>query len=235
MAKITGKDGAFLLDKYDLSGEGNNTGVDVAVDAHEASAYGLEWKDFLEGLPGWTLSHDSWFDGDSNKADEVSQALIGAAEKLFGLYPEGMAAGKQGYEGKGILGGKSVTVPVNGVVALSLSAQSKGSLNRTKVLAKSDISGSGNGASQDFGQAGSKAVTAVLRVLAYSGSATVTVKVQESVNESSWDDLITFTAVTGTTAERKVSATAGKRYLRATWSFGANATTATILVAAENK
>lgn len=52
-----------------------------------------------------------------------------------------------------------------------------------------------------------------LHVTAFSGT-TGTVKIQHSTNDSLWNDLITFTAVTGVTAQRTVVTGTVDRYLR---------------------
>ena len=71
-----------------------------------------------------------------------------------------------------------------------------------------------------------------MHVTAFSGFTTATVKIQHSTDASSWADLITFTAFTGATWERKAVAngTTVNRYVRAVTDVTGTGTT-TFLVA----
>jgi hypothetical protein len=64
-----------------------------------------------------------------------------------------------------------------------------------------------NGASSAFGGVGH------IHVTAFSGTS-ATVKIQDSANDSSWADLITFANVTGVGAERLLVAGQVDQYLR---------------------
>ena len=76
-----------------------------------------------------------------------------------------------------------------------------------------------NGTSHNYGAATANGLVAHLHVFAFTGTS-VTVKIQQSSDNGSGDafaDLITFTAATGVTSERKVTAsltTAVEQYLR---------------------
>lgn len=76
-----------------------------------------------------------------------------------------------------------------------------------------------NGSSHNYGTATANGLVAHLHVFAFTGTS-VTVKIQQSSDNGSGDafaDLITFTAATGVTSERKVTAsltTAVEQYLR---------------------
>jgi hypothetical protein len=75
----------------------------------------------------------------------------------------------------------------------------------------------GNGTSSDNGAATTAGGAAVVHCSAFTGTS-VTVKVQHSADNSSWADLVTFTAITAAGAQHSTVAGTVNRYLRATWS-----------------
>lgn len=69
------------------------------------------------------------------------------------------------------------------------------------------------GASFDSGAGTTNGLQAYLHVTSFTGTS-VTVKIQHSTNNSTWSDLVSFTAATGKGTERKTVAGTVSRYLR---------------------
>jgi hypothetical protein len=74
----------------------------------------------------------------------------------------------------------------------------------------------GNGTSIDRGAGTTAGGVAVLHLTAYSGLTSIALKLQHSTDNSSWSDLVSFTAATAVGAERKFLAagTTVNRYVR---------------------
>lgn len=142
-SKIHGKNAKFYIDKIDLSGDGNSVTIDAGIDVAEVTSFGDAYKEFLEGAAGFTVSLDAFFNADSGELDERTQAMIALGAKQIGIYSEGSAVGKWGYEGEGILTAKPLVTPIGGAATLGLTAQGHGLLSRSYILENAAKTGVG--------------------------------------------------------------------------------------------
>lgn len=130
MAQIHGKDAYISLNGSVLSGEGNNVTLNISVDTADATAFGDNWKVFLEGVAEWNISAEFFFDGANKKAADVAMDTIGKGPKVVIFYPGGSGATNVSYTGSAIITKCNKSAPVGGAVTLSMSLQGTGTLTK---------------------------------------------------------------------------------------------------------
>lgn len=110
---------------------------------------------------------------------------------------------------------------VGEIVGLRTGLVTNGQLRWGRILhALTAETATGNSASVDNAASSANGGRAYLHVTAFSGFTNITVKVQQSVDNAVWTDLVTFAAATGVTAESPAAVTGTvNRYLRALWTF----------------
>lgn len=230
---IHGKDTKVLVDEYDLSGYFNSADVASTIDTAETTSFGSSSKSYIVGLRDQTVSLSGLYSQDTGGSDEVLSSILGAATTP--IVTVALVAGTIG--NRAILGrahqtNYAISNPVADVssVTADFTASTDAVTNQTLGIASGVMLTTG--ASIAFGSLGNLASVdntassaaggmATLHVTAntISGGAT-TLKVQHSADNSSWVDLITFSAVSATTVTSQLSPVAGtvNRYLRATAS-----------------
>jgi len=237
MAKIHGRNTDIYFEEFDLNADMNNVVIDTSIDTAEVTSFGDTYKEFVEGVAGFGLSIDAFWNGASDAFDEESFTEIAGSPVIVSVFPESDTIGNKGYSGHMIINGHSINAPVGGAVTLSVSGEGHQELSRVTVLDKDTMTADGQSASTDFGAAGSSKITGYLHVTAFSGFSNVDIAIQESSDNGAgdaWADAVNFTAVTGVTSERKQSTSAGERYLRVDVDVTGTGSI-TFLVAAENK
>lgn len=214
MAFTHGKGAAVLVDEFDLSAFLNTFDGAATADTAEVSTFGSSAKSYVAGLKDATISLGGFFDGAVGAVDEVLQAAIGGAA-LITLAPAGL----------GTIGNRvsladckgtsySVAATVGDAVTVSAEAQVTGGLLPGVLLASLVArTATGQTAAVDNGASTAAGAKAFLHVTAFTGT-DVTIKVQESPDNSTWADLITFTQATGVTSEVGTGAGTIDRYLR---------------------
>jgi len=192
-------------------------------DVAEDTAFGDNSKTYIAGQKDGTLTAGGIYDAAAGASAQVLESLLGTADAEVSYLPEGDAVGKRGYGLLSIPTQFSVQSPVDDIVAWSAEAQS--SVGKEPVLSLHALGAetvSGNGTGQDNAASSADGASAYLQVSAVAGTTpSLIVKVQHSVDNSVWVDLITFDVVTAasdnTSQRKKVSGTVN-RYLRFTAS-----------------
>ena len=139
--------------------------------------------------------------------------------QVLSLAPSGTARSAETWLLQANQSNASVTSAVADVVTASVSIQCDGSVDAGVVLDPTTaITTTTSSTSVDNTAGTTNGGVAHLHVTAYSGLTSNTITIEHSTNNSTWSTLGTFTAVTGTTAERLVIAagTTVNRYLRVT-------------------
>jgi hypothetical protein len=196
----------------------------ASVDLQDATDLADSARVFIPGLIGSELAIEGFYNGGTGAIDSLFSGDLGAsATTPLSVLPGGGSVGSRTYVMAGRLQTYDVRAPSPGeIVGFSATWTSEERIGHGIVLA--DLVArtvSGNGTSQDNGSATSNGGIANLHVTAGSGtSPTLTAKVQHSADGSTWADLITFTAATGTTSESKTVTGTVNRYVRATWTIG---------------
>jgi hypothetical protein len=220
MAKQTGLTDNFFIDGHDLSG--NVTSVDTiagrkaTIDTPVLDKAGM---DRLAGHGDAEISFTSWFDDGTNLEHTALSGL--PTTDVVVLYTRGVAS----------------DAPAAGLVAKQLNYD--GSKGQDKALTLSvqalsnavplewgvllsagaiTQSSAGSESSKDDSSSTSNGIAAYLQMIDINSGAP-TIKIEHSSNNSSWSDLIAFTAVSDgaePTAERKTASGTVNRYLRIT-------------------
>lgn len=209
------------------------------VDTADASVLRTLAKAYQPGLADGTLSCEGLLDHTSADTppanDKQAWDNLGAATRCVVCYPTvAEALGTPMYGLSCDETDVALGAPIDGLQTLDAEFQSSVGAERLVVLAAPvSRSSTGNGTGFDLstldGTNGALAFggTAYIQALVASGSS-VTVKVQHSSDNSSYPDLVTFTARTTIGAERIVTAlptTSVNKWVRAQWTIASGSMT----------
>jgi hypothetical protein len=219
MAKQSGIGDKFYVGGRDLSG--NVTSVDTlmarraVLDTPTIDSSGMVR---LQGQADGEIAVTSWFDDGTNLEHAAFSAL--PTGDIVVLYCRGSAADSPaaGLVAKQINydGAKSQ----DKALAMNVQCLGQGTSLEWGVLLQAEATHSSatSSSSKDDSSSSSNGIAAYLQLLDINSGAP-TIKLQHSANNSSWSDLITFTAVSDGSepaAERKEASGTVNRYLRAT-------------------
>ena len=242
---VHGKDSKVYLDEFDLTSYFTNADVTVTNETSEVTSFGATSKSYLLGLADGTLSLSGLWSADTDGSDEELQAILGVATTpLITVAEAAGTIGNRATIAKAHETNYTISNPVADVV--SITADFQGSTDVVTNLTYGVTAGVQltTGASIAYGSLGALASVdnaasstnggaAVLHVPTNSvAGGTTTIKVQHSTNDSTWADLITFTAVGASTVTSELSAVSGtvNRYLRATASTAGSSGAITYMV-----
>jgi hypothetical protein len=242
---VHGKGTGVLLDEFDLSAYFNSVDVSRSTDTAETTSFGSTSKSYLVGLSDGTLSLSGMFAQDTDGSDEELSAILGAATTpVVTVNLDSGTIGKRAVLAKAHQTSYSMSSPVGDIVTVTadFNASTDGSANLTysiqsgvQLTAGASIAfGSlGNLASVDNTASTANGGMSNLHVTANTLDAAVTIKVQDSADDSTFADLVSFTSVSsGTkTVEQKAVTGTVDRYLRATASTAATSGAITFHVA----
>jgi len=226
MAFIHGKGSVVLHGTSDLSSYLNDASASFEAEVTETTVFGSSAKTYIMGLRDGTVSASGLFDGAASAVDEILSNSLGS---------DSLAPVTVAYDGTtlnnrvSLLLAKTtsyeVSSPVGDVVSVSYNAQSDGGLdNGVSLAALASVSSSTTGTANDNTASSANGGIAQLHVTANTRSASVTIKIQHSADNSTFADLVSFTAIaSGTTSERSLvaSGTTVNRYLRAVSTLSA--------------
>ena len=243
---IHGKSTAVYIDEFDLSEYFTDSSFTTENDTAETTAYGATNKSYIVGLRSGTLSLSGLWAADTDGSDEELQALLGNATEPLITVREGTAAiGGRAVIAQANETDYSITNPVSDVVSVSADFEctTTGITNLTYALsggvqltAGASIAHGSLGALSSVDNAASSANggAATLHVPTNTVNGNTTIKVQHSANDSTWADLISFTAVSSTAKTSEIKAVTGtiNRYLRVTASTAGSSGSITFMVAA---
>lgn len=221
MAFVHGRATAFYANGVDLTGQFRKISKKPLVGVVESTCFGKSSKEFLPSLYDATWSADGLFDASLLVgSDTVLYPLLGAASSVLCTeFIGGDSFGAYGYAWRSKNTQHELASPVNDLVPLMVGGQVDDDFERVRSIHALGAETSGSNSTSLDNSAGTTAgASAYLHAPAFTGT-TITVKVQHSTNNSSWSDLITFTAVTGArTSERKAVTGTINRYVRTLWS-----------------
>lgn len=238
-----GKNIAVFADQYDVGQYFNEMSAGASVDTGETTAFGTPGgaKTYVTGIEDGTVSTAGMFDGTALAVDEYLSGVVGSGTDIvFTACWEGLAA--IGYRATLCSTQETsyeVTSPVADVVSIKAEWQGNGGLDQGVVLAgRQAFGGTGasvNNTAVDNAAASTNGGVAHLHVTANARTAASTVKVQHSTDNTTFVDLVTFTAVGASpalAAQRVVIApgTTVNRYVRAQVSPGGTTNTVTVTV-----
>jgi len=216
MAK-PGRKARVFLDKYEITGYLNSVTLTMSVGMEEDTVFQKTSSTFAPTLKSWTLDEGGFFEKD---LDSYLNTYLGLEDKPHSFAIEGAASvGDIVYSGAGpIEASYELSSPVGALITASISLQGSGDLERTKTLRYSSETASGTGSVLDWGSPGTDGAAGYLHVVRKRTDSTLVVTIQDSPDQTTWTDLITFTSTTDETAERKAVTGSVDRYLRAIWT-----------------
>ena len=184
------------IDTSSSIGEHDNTGLDATA------------QSFLPGLPTATLSAEGFFAGGLRETDAIFSAAFGGAS-IWNWSDFGFTALQTEH---------STDSPADGLVAISVSAQSNVARERVLTIAPLAVrAATGNGTAFDNAAATTRGGVGYLQNL--STSTSLAVRIQHSVDNSVWVDLLTFTTAVAPGAQRLAVTGTVNRWVRATWTI----------------
>ena len=243
---IHGKTTAVYIDEFDLTSYFTDSSATIDNDVSDITAYGATNKAYLVGLRSGTINLSGLWSQTTDGSDEELQALLGNATEPIITVREGAAA----IGGSAILAqaneiNYAITSPVADVNTITADFECTPSdiTNMTFALssgvqltAGASIAHGSLGALSSVDNAASSANggVATLHVPTNTVNGNTTIKVQHSANDSTWVDLISFTAVGSSAKTSEIKAVSGtvNRYLRVTASTAGSSGSITFMVAA---
>lgn len=218
MAFVHGSKAKVLLDGYDLSTFTKGVSFSVSVDTAESSTLGTTAKTYVPGMNDATLSLEGIFDGAATASDFIlNTGLQSVGAGIFYYLPQGYAFGNPVYGFAALETSYEASADIGDVSAWSVEAQSVTGTER--LLAYHDFIAEGAGG--NTAAVDNTAVSTLLGGVGYleaSAGATLVVKVQDSADNATFADILTFTTVNGRTAQRTTIAGTVRRYTRVLWT-----------------
>lgn len=234
MSFAHGRKCRVVLDKFDFTGLFKGAEFKANVDTADVSVFGTDWKAFVPGQVGSTLSLDGFYD---NSQQASVTALVAVPTPFVAtIGPAGLAVGDMARLIQAETTDFTQSSPIGDAVLMNLallSTQETG-LGWCVSSPTANTVGTSTGTAVDTGGLVNGA-TWVAHFHLHSISATnIVMKVQDSANGvSGWADIAGVTSGTLTAAGTvRVTGTGNVRqYLRASWVITGGATTAVITTA----
>jgi hypothetical protein len=240
MAPVHGKNTKVYANGYDLTTFLRKLTVAGSVDTADSTTFGKQSRTKVAGLRDAKLTAEGLFSHAAGAADvdDVLSAALGLDNVLWLYGAEGDAVGKRAVAMLAANTGYEVSSEVADVVSVKAEAEASGGNGYEGGVflhsgATAEAAG-GNSVAVDNLAATANGLVAHVHVPDVTGAGpSLGVKVQHSTDNSTWVDLVTFTAITADyNAQRIQTAGTVNRYLRALWTFGGTMTAATFAVAA---
>lgn len=220
MAFLHGKKTAVLYNGANLSPYFNEATVSQDVETAETTTFGDDAKTYITGLKDGTLSLSGMFDGSTGAIDDVLTSTLGAeSPDVATVAPAGFAvAGGTTFSAEVRETSYEISSPVGDVVAANLEVQATGGIDRGVLLAGNiSVSASAQTAGIDNGSSTSNGGVGYLHVTANTRDGASTFAVQDSADNVTFVDLVTFTSVSAsaTSGQRVAVSGAVDQYVRA--------------------
>lgn len=228
-----GKNTVVLFDKYNLSEYFNSATTTAMAEAVETTTFGSANKTYAIGMKDGTVSLEGLWAGDVNGVDEVLEAAIGSSgKKIITVATEGATIGRRAKLINTDETSYEIASAVADMVTITAEAQASGTVGGfdggVLLAANQTVSSVTANTSVDNSASSANGGVAHLHVTANTRNGAATIKVQHSANNSTWADLVVFTATTSsTTTSERIEVAAGttvNRYVRANISAIAGST-----------
>jgi len=215
---VHGKNTKVYLNGNHVSEFFNNSDINATSDVADASVYNQASKKFTAGQKTGTLAMEGIFDGGSGAIDEILEPIVGG-KSIWCIFYNGDASGKEGKGFEGLNTAYAIKSNIDDTTRISATAQSNVCQERIislMTLEQKTTSGSTTSVDNATATVGGSAYIHVTNV-----TGTVEVKLEHSINNTDWDDLVSFVDVdTSNTAQRVEIVGAIRRYARVTYTIG---------------
>lgn len=229
---INAKNSRVLVNEDHVSGQLKGWSVSHQRDYGDATTILDDGWRGVPGLLSGSMSLNGLFDSAAGGLYEEIVACVGVDNSaLVTVLPDGATIGKPALMAVTDIEGFEVPATNSDLVSLTVNGAADDGVDMGVSLhALTAETTSSNATSVDNAASSANGGVAALHLTAYSGLTNIVVKVQHSVDNSVWVDLITFATATGVTSERKTVAGTVNRYARALWTV-TGAGSATFVVA----
>jgi hypothetical protein len=235
-----GKNTIVLFNAFNLTEYFNSVSTSAMAEAVETTTFGSANKTYAIGMKDGTVSLEGLWAGDATGVDEVLAAAVTSDTKnIITVGTEGATLGRRAK----LVNTDETSYEISGAVAdmvtISAEAQASGTVGGfdggVLLAANQTVTATVANTGVDNAAASTNGGVAHLHVTTNTRNGAITVKVQHSSNNSTWADLLTFTATTSaTTTSERIEVAAGtsvNRYVRANVSgFAGSSGSATITV-----
>lgn len=226
MTFVHSKSSRVLMNEDHLSGSITGYTVGHTRQMSETSVILDDGAKFIPGLLGGSVSIQGLFDSAAGNIHEEISAAVGTDNSLLvTVLPDGFTIGKPAFIAVTDIENYQVDASVSEAVTVAIDAMPDDGVDwGVSQHAHSADTATGNSTSVDNTAATTGGGVASLHVTAVSGTTpSNTVKIQHSADNSAWVDLITFTAATAATSERKTVTGTVNRYTRETHTISPGA------------
>lgn len=216
----------FLIDGYSVLGQTTDLSDKVTATIEDTTPLGAAWMvNRFNNLRKYDITQKGFFDDATNSVNDALAGKIGTTRTLCFGY-ETNTTGKQFVGASGPVESDYERVSVVGKVhRANATYAAAGAIENGVILhGLGAETAAGNTSATDVDNAASSANGGAaylqLTALTLGGFTNVIVKVQESVDNITYVDLATFTAVTAAPAAQRIAVTGTvDRYLDVAWSF----------------
>lgn len=218
MAFQHGSKAKVLLNGYDISGFTKSVSMSGSVDTAEVSVLGNTAKQYVPGLMDATLSLDGAIDGAAGAGDEILNAAFTVATDGLLYLPQGYGSVGQpalGFDGNVV--SYELNTDVGDAGTWSASMQSTVGFERGVLLHPYQAEGAG-GNSTGYDQTTVSTTAGGVGVVSAASGTTLVVKIQDSADNISFADILTFTTINARSYQRQVIAGTVRRYVRCLWT-----------------
>jgi hypothetical protein len=220
-----GKSTKVLFGEYDLSRFLTEARQPRSADTPETTTFGALNKTYVVGHPDDQIALTGYFDGDVGATDPVLAAQLAVETSIpLTVGIEGSAVGRRALLHLILESAYDLSSPVAGVVGVTANLVGAGPVMAGVLLkdVAASVTATGNGTNVDNGALTSNGGIAHLHVPTNTRNGTTIWKVQHSVDNSAWVDLVTFATVGAATIAKErivvASGTTVNRHLRAQWT-----------------
>lgn len=228
MAVLTGVTMKVLVNQYDLTGYFRKMDLACERGMYDTTVFGSTSRAYIPGLKGGTIGVEGLFESvaTAGNPDSVFNAIEAAATvPLVSIAPAGLAVGNRVYLLQAHENNHNIGAQVDALILNSAEFTDNDGFDQGVSLhaLSAETSFPVTGTAVDNTAQTTNGGVAFLHVTAIAGGApNIVYKVQHSVDNSVWADLVTFTAVTAASSQRivVVDGTTVRRYLRMTATEG---------------
>jgi hypothetical protein len=216
-----GKDATVLANGYNVSEYLNSVSLAGEADVAEVSTLGTNDKKYIPGLRDATISLEGFFAGGVGDIDEILENQLGSTTTWTVVFTPD-SEGALAYGVRAVDTSYEVGAEIGGAVAISAEGQVTDGREACRVLHPLTMEDTtGTGGSVDNGAQSTGGLAAYMHVTAVDGTTpTLDVKVQHSVDDTAWVDLVSFAQVTTANSYERVAVTGTvNRYLRVSYTI----------------
>lgn len=222
MAGRHGKGTTVLMDGWDMGEILNSIETPATIDTAETTVFNSanDSKTYVTGVADATLTAGGFFVSSSSDAsveNTLADAVNTSSPQVWTWYPDGTSTGNVGYGLTSFETGYTITSPVDGTIDISLDGQVTDGRDRvlSLQLLSCGITSTGQGTGLDNSAATTNGGIGYFQRITNTTN-DFKVAIQDSANNTTFQDILSFTSGTSRTAERVVITGAVKQYVRAT-------------------